>query len=132
MTRALGLLAIAGVIACALLAARGAPIEYVVLAAFAASIPGSIAIVRSLAVEVAPGEVVVLVGGRHRGPDRVWRGWRFVRGGRTLRLPGEEVVRVRVTSETRDPVIAAIDDALFRENPRGRAEPVIRAAIPPT
>lgn len=120
--------ALAAAVATALLAARGAPIEYIVLAAMAMSIIGSFAIVASLAVEVEPGTIVVLVGGRHRGDDKVWRGWRFVRGGRTLRLPAEEIVRVTVTPETREGVIAAIDKAMFEHRPRGRAEPVIRSA----
>jgi hypothetical protein len=78
---------------------------------------------------VGRGELVVLIGGRHRGKDRVWRGWRIVEGGRTLRLPGEQVVRVQVPAEHRAEAIAAIDAALFRRRPRDDEAALIRGVL---
>jgi hypothetical protein len=118
--------AITAAAATGLLAARGAAIHWVVVAAAAMSIVGAAAIMRRLTVRVPPGELAVLVGGRHRGKDRVWRGWRFVHGGTTVRLPGELVVCIPVTPDQRDEVTARIDAALFRRNPRDREEDLIR------
>jgi hypothetical protein len=104
----------------------------VVVAAFIGSMVGAYAIVRRLSVTVAPGELVVLVGGRHRGPDRVWRGWRIVSGGRTLRLPAELVVRVPAPRDRADDIAAAVDAALFRRRPGDDEAALIRAAASDT
>jgi hypothetical protein len=82
ITLTVGALACAAAIA--LFAITGAHVAYVVVAAFAMSLFGSAAIVHALAVTVAPGELVVLV-----GPRRT----RVAPPGRSLRLPGERVVR---------------------------------------
>jgi hypothetical protein len=115
--------------ATAVLAARGAPVPYVIATIALMSIVGSLAVLRRLAVRVGRGELVVLIGGRHRGKDRVWRGWRIVHGGQTLRLPAEEVVRVPVPTDRRDEISAAIDGALFREGTRGDNAALIRAIL---
>lgn len=115
--------------ATALLAATGAAVWWVVLAALLMSMLGSAAVVSHLAVIVPRGELAVLVGGRHRGADKRWRGWRIVLSGtRTLRLPGEEVVRVAVAPDRRAEVAAAIDAALWRSGTRGDTARVVREA----
>ena len=120
-------LALVAAAATALLAWRGVALPWVLLAALIASIAGAAAIVRRLPVVVAAGELVVLVGGRHRGADRRWRGWRIVSGGRTMRLPAEEVHRVPVRGDRRA-LAAALDATLFRHGTRGDTAAVLRAA----
>lgn len=125
----LAIFALAAAVATGVAAARGAHIAWVVGGALVMSMTGSAAVLGQLAVIVPRGELAVLIGGRHRGADRRWRGWRIVLSGtRTLRLPGEEVVRVAVPADRLGDVAAAIDAALWRAGTRGDNAQVVQQA----